>query len=275
MNEFEPLKAFYVRAVGLAPRAALVLALLVAGLIASAVLRRLARWLTRRTGVEAMAESAGVSKMLYTIGAKRGLAELIGSLAWIAGLLVTFAAIADVLALPAVSALTALAVRFLPKLFAAGAVLLGGLWVAALVRRLLRRLAERDKDLESPDLVAQLAYYLIVVVTVTWAAEQADISTGIIDSLLKIVLGLALAALALAFGLGFRTAFESISARHYYERMLQPGDKIRVGDTEGVVLRFSAIAIIVQTELGERIIPCRTLLNVEPLEDDAGGDDDA
>lgn len=267
----DPLKELSMRLLAYAPKALLVLAVLLVGLIASSVLRRVGIWLVKHTGLESAAESAGISKMLYAVGAKKGLANLFGSLAYLAGLLLTLAAVADLLSLPAVSTLTSLAVQFLPKLFAAGAVLLGGLWLAAVVRRVLREFGKRNEELDSPDLVAQIAYYVIVTITVTWSAQQAGLSTGIIDSLIQIVVGLGLFSLALAFGLGFRTLMTHIAARHYYERMLQPGDKVRVGDLEGIVLRYSPIALIVETEQGERIVPCASLLDktidVQPMDD--------
>ena len=51
--------------------------------------------------------------------------------------------------------------------------LLGGIAVATAVRRVLLALAKRREDVDAPDFVAQLAYYVIVVVATTLAAEQA------------------------------------------------------------------------------------------------------
>ena len=257
-----------------APRAALVVAVLLVGLILSSVARRVVRWLTQKTGLESFAEKIGVAKPLYAIGARGGIAELLGRIAWFAGLLLTLSAVADLLELAAVSSVTALTVKFLPRLLAAAAILLGGMAVAAFVRNLLRAVGEKRDDVDAPDFVAQLAYYVIVIVAVTLAADQAGLQTGIVESLILIAVGVSLAGVALAFALGARDTFRNLTTRHYYEKMVRPGDRVRVGDHEGVVVEYSPIAIILSTGRGKRVVlPCNMLssmaVTVECLEVEA------
>lgn len=245
-----------------APRAALVLGVLVMGLILSAVARRLVRWLARKTGLEAFAEKIGVAKPLYAVGARDGIAELLGRVAWAAGLLLTLSAVADLLHLEAVSAVTALAVRFLPRLLAAAGVLLGGMAVAAVVRNVLKAVGKDREDVEAPDFVAQLAYYVIVTVAITLAADQAGLQTGIVESLIVVVVAITLAAVGLSFALGARGVFRHLTARHYYQKLVKLGDTIRVGDRTGVVIGFSPVAVVLRAERGERIVvPCGLLMD--------------
>lgn len=244
-----------------APRAALVVLVLIVGLILSSLAGRLVAWLTRKTGFEAFAEKVGIAKPLYAIGARDGIAKLLGRLASFAGLLLTLSAVADLLDLEAVAAVTSLVVRFLPRLLAAVGVLLGGLAVAALVRNVVRAVGGAREDVEAPDFVAQLAYYVIVTVAVTLAADQAGLQTGIVESLILVVVGISLAAVGLSFALGARAVFGHLTARLYYQKVVRPGDTLRVGDREGVVVGFSPIAVILRVERGVTlVVPCSQLM---------------
>ena len=264
------LELIWARALQVAPRVLLVLVVLIGGLIVSAILRRLGRWLVRKSGLEALAESVGIAKLLYAVGIKKGLAELVGSLAWLAGVLLTIAAVADLLDLEAVSTITALAIRFLPRLFAASAVLLAGIALASVVRRLVSRFGRRSDDLERPDFVAKLAQYVILTVTVALAADQAGLETDIVYALILVVVGVGLASVGLSFALGARPVFGKLAARHYFAGHAEPGDRVKVGDHEGVVVRYSAVAMVLDLGDGRQlVVPCDQLLAepvvVEPL----------
>ncbi len=258
-----------------APKAALVLGVALGGLVLASLAGRVAQWAVRKSGVEALAEKAGVAKVLYAVGFRRGAARMVGSLVWFAGLLLTLGAVADLLKLDAVSGVTSLAVKYLPRVLAAATMLLAGMSVAVLARNLITRLGSKGSELQDRGFAGQFAYYAILVVTVTLAADQAGLQTRIVESLIQIVAACGLAALALAFALGAREVFHNLTARHYYERTLHPGDHVSVGDDHGIVVRFTPIALVIRTDTGEKILPARRLMestvSVRAPGDDADG----
>jgi len=269
MTELQPMRRLVDQLLAAAPKAALVLGVLLAGLIASALLRRLARWAVRHTGLEAAAERAGVAKVLYGVGLKRGLAHFLGQMVWIAGLLFTFAAVAELLGLPAVAAATGAIIGFLPKILAAGAVLVGGLLFGGVLRNLLLRIGRDRADLESPRFVAALVYYLTLTVSVIMAVQQVGLETDLVNALVKIVVAGVTLAAGVAFALGSWRALQNVVARYYCRRVLRPGDRVRVGEREGVLLRFSAVSAIIRGDERELIVPCSVLLE-QPLEVERG-----
>lgn len=244
----------------IAPRAAMVLVVLVVGIVLSLLARSLTRWGVRRSGLEGAAEGVGAARLLHGIGYKRSLADLLGQVVWIAGLLCTFAASAEVVGLSAVTAGTAVLVGFLPRLLAGVGVLVGGLLLAGFLETVLLRFGRKRDDVESPRFVALLVYYAIVVVAVTMGVQQVGLDTKLINAMLKIVLGGAALSLAAAFALGSRQAFQNLIARYYYERLVRPGDRVKIGDSQGLLVRYSPLAAVIRIDGGERIIPCRLLL---------------
>ncbi|MDH3726006.1 MAG: mechanosensitive ion channel [Myxococcales bacterium] len=247
----------------LAPRIALVVGVLLLGLLVSVVLRRATRWGVRRVGLEDLGERAGISKALYALGIRRGLASFLGEVAFYAGLLITFSAVAELLGLDALAELGSTLTRFLPRALAAVLVFVGGLWLAGWLRGLVLRLGEREERLESPVLVAQIVYYAVFVIAITLAAQQAGLDTDLITLVIGIAVGGLVFGFALVFALSARTVFQNIIARHYCESSIRPGDEVEVEGVRGRVVRYTTVSVVLTTESGEaRLVPCSALLEL-------------
>jgi len=77
---------------------------------------------------------------------------------------------------------------------------------------------------------------------------------------LVVLAAITAAAIALAFALGSRHSFHNLVAGHFFSRLARPGDTIRVGDVEGVVIRYFGVCVVLKTETGEVAVPCKVLL---------------
>lgn len=245
----------------LLPTAALFVAVVIGGLIASSIASRTARWAIEKTGLDALAERAGAARLLYAIGVRKGVAHFIGGLVWAAGLLATGAAAADILGLEALSAGAAALIAFLPRLAAAGLVLCVGAGVAGVVRRAAVGFGQRRGDVDRPELLGNLAYYGVMTVAVIVASDQAGLETSLVETLLIVLAAITAAAIALAFALGSRHSFHNLVAGHFLSRLARPGDTIRVGDVEGVVIRYFGVCVVLKTAEGEVAVPCKVLLD--------------
>jgi hypothetical protein len=256
------------------PKIALVLAVLIAGIIISALLRRATRWLVRKTGLEALGERVGASKALYAIGAKGSVAHLLGTVVWIAGLLLTFSVIAEMLALPGLAEGVAAVTGFLPRLIAAGFVLVAGMFLADMVRTLVIRTGERRDGarLESPALVGQVLYYTVLTVAVAMAVGQVGLETDLINVLIAVVAGALFLSLGLAFALGVRGVVKNVTARHYLQGVCAPGDRLTIAGERGVVLRFTATSVVLEAPDGAHVVvPCALALEAAVRVRRAGG----
>jgi len=259
----EAVQQAWERIAALAPRIALVLGLLLLGFVVSLVLRHATRWAVRKVGLEELGERAGISKALYALGIRRGLASFLGEVAFYAGLLITFSAVADLLGLDAVAELGGALARFLPRALAALLVFVGGLWLAGWLQGLVLSLGEREERLESPKLVARIVYYSVLVITITLAAEQAGLDTDLVTLVIGIAVGGLVSGFALAFALSARGVFQSVIARRYCESSIRPGDEIEVEGVTGRVVRYTAVSVVLTTDDGEeRLVPCSALIDL-------------
>lgn len=256
----EPLEHLVNELIGYAPRVALFFVVVLGGWLMSRIARRVTVWAVRRTGLEALAERAGTAKLLYAVGLKDGAAQALGLVVWLACILLTVAAAAEMLGLSAVAAGISVVMGFLPRLLAAAIVLIAGLAFAALLRGVVQRVGKGRSDIDDPGLLGQLLYYLILTVTVVMSADQAGLETQLVSTLVTIAAAAVLAGFALAFALGSRSTFQNLVATHYFRRAVRPGDQVRVGPHEGVVVRFSPVGIVLRSADGEIVVPCKTLM---------------
>jgi small-conductance mechanosensitive channel len=254
------LQSLYAQAAHFAPAAGLIVAIIVVGLVASSILRRLVRLFVRKSGLESLAERAGVARALYAVGAREGLASFLGSVTYVAGLVATFTAVSEKLELTVVSSLTTAALRYAPRLVTALAILVGSLLLGSFVQGIVERAAGRRKDVDSPALTAKAARVLVLVIGITLAAEQAGLEVRFVTMLFELLLGMLGLGLALAFALGSYSIVRAMAARHYYKPLVRVGDTITIGADRGTVVRFGQTAIVLRSDDGERIVPCTRLL---------------
>ena len=243
------------------PKALMLLAVVIGGVIVSAIARRAARWLVEKSGIDALAEKAGAARFLYAVGIRQGVGHVVGSLVWIAGLLLTGATTAEMLGLPGIANGVSALIAFLPRLAAAVAVIVAGAALAGLLRRLVEGFGRRRPDVEQPELLANLVYYAVITVAVIVGAGQAGLETGLIESLLTTVIAIGFAAIGLAFALGSRASFHNLVAGHFFRRLARPGDRVRVGELEGTIVRYFGVSVVVRTAEGEVAVPCDVLLD--------------
>jgi hypothetical protein len=248
--------------VDLAPVAGSVLLLLAAGLVASWLARRLVVLLVRRTGLEAIAETVGLVRVLYALQIQSSLTEVLARLSVIAIWLTVAMSMADVVGLPGIAEGFAAVVEFLPKVLTATVIMAVGLAGADLARRVMEGIGKKRPELAAPGLLASGAYYTVIAVFASTAVQHVGIQTVILDQLLLLLVGVAAGTLGLSMALGARKVVDNAVARHYGQQLARPGDGVTVGDLQGIVIRYDALTVTIRDNHGnDHVLPCAVLLS--------------
>lgn len=153
--------------------------------------------------------------------------------------------------------LTAAATRLLtglPDLLVALVVLVLGWALAVTVRTLLRQVLEPVRP-GVADVVAPLAFWSVLVLTVLIAADQVGIQVGLLRSVLLILIGGLVAAAAIALGLGTRDLVAEIVAGRHVEQIVGLGDVIEVAGLRGTVSGLGHASVRLLTAAGEVELP--------------------
>lgn len=243
------------------PRVAAVVLVAAIGIVVAVFAGRGVSWLVRRSGLEALAEKVGGSRVLYAIGIKSGIGGVLGNAASIGVLLITGSIVAEMLGLPIVADAAQALTAFLPRIVVASVILAVGVFMADLARNVIASVGERGSGLESPDVVAKIAYWGIVTIAITATADQLGIQTDIVRSLIVAAIATTLGSMGLALALGSRKVVGNIVARHYVENLVDVGDVIAVDSVVGEIVRITGTSVVLDAADGTHVFPHSTLLD--------------
>jgi small-conductance mechanosensitive channel len=235
---------------GFLPRLGGALALLIIGLLLVRVLSMLLIKVLQRTGVDHLAQRAGIHDVLQSAGLGSSLARVLGRAVRIALSLVVIFAALSLLGLQFLSESLNQAVLALPKLFIAAALVLAGIVLGGVAHERADRLSAQI-DLPVP--LGRIAQVTVVAIFGIIAAAQIAVSTLVLLILIGIVLSGAAGTVALAFGLGGRDVARALSASRYLQHDYAIGQEISFGDIRGRIARIESTSTILDAADGTSI----------------------
>ncbi|MGB3052739.1 MAG: hypothetical protein WBB42_17185 [Polyangiales bacterium] len=171
-------------------------------------------------------------------------------------LLTTLMVAIDALGIPVFSRWIGGFAGHLPRLALAVVLVFGGIVAGRLARNAIIKTAIRMPASQARGL-ARFAQLSIVVATALIAAGQLGLDVSLLSAVFVILLAAALAAAALAFGLGAREVVADILAMHYVNKSYRIGQVVRLGSDEGRIVRTTRTAVFLESADGEISIPGR------------------
>lgn len=214
-----------------------------------------------KLGLDRLMTGAGVTKLLSRIGITAPVSAVIGKILYWFVMLTFIVSAAETLGLARVSSTLDAFALYLPKVFGAALILLAGLLLSHLVSGIVRGAAE-SIGVDYAGGLGRFAQGLLVIITVSLTIGQLQIETALLNTVIAIVLISFGAAAALALGLGSRQVVSQILAGVYVRELYQVGDRIRVGEIEGVIDEIGTVKTTLIDDRGAVVsISNRTLLD--------------
>lgn len=245
---------------GFVPRLLGALAVVVVGVLVAKLVNVLFSRGLAKLGLDRVVAGAGGGKLFGRVGIKAPLSQLIGRTLYWFVLLIFLVSAAESLGLPRVSEALDVVALYVPKMFGAAVILLAGILFSQLVGTLVRNAAE-GVGLEYVNGLARLVQGLVVVITVSVAIGQLEVRAELLNYVIAIALVSVGLALALAFGLGSRELVGQILSGIYVRELYDVGQRIRVGEVEGVIEEVGATKTLLSTDEGDWVsVPNRDLL---------------
>lgn len=219
------------------------------------LLARLSRWLILRVGTE-LDHLTQRTRLGAAMRLRWPMSSILASAVYWLVLLVFLTAAAQSLGLPGLSEWIKKLLAYLPTLFIAGLVLFAGLALGGLARDrvVAGALAARIAHAE---LLGSFVRFLVVTLIIVAGLDQMGVEVKLVEYLLILFTAAALAALALAFGLGAGPTVANIIAVRNVKRHYRPGQRIRVGEIEGKILELSSAFVVLDTDRGRTLVPAR------------------
>jgi hypothetical protein len=177
--------------------------ILIIGWIIAKLLKRLFVKLLRLVRLNYLTEKSGIDKFLSEGGVKANSIDILGTLLYWIIMLIVIMATLNSLNLTAASILFNEIMLYIPNIIVAIVILIIGIYLARMVSQILKTSLKSMQD-KTSDLISQITYISIVILTVFVTLGQLNIAQEIVTSAFQIIFGAICLALALAFGLGGR-----------------------------------------------------------------------
>ena len=182
------------------------------------------------------------------------LSRVLASIVYYFILIVFTMAAVEALGMDMLSVMMADLVAYLPNAIVAFVVLIGGIFLADFIKRLVLTTC-RSLGIPSGNLIANAVFYFILLNIVLIALSQAQLQTEFMETNISIILAGIAGAFAIGYGMASRHIMGNILASFYNRNQLQVGDEVSIDGKRGEVIQLNSVNITLRTEDSEYTIP--------------------
>ncbi|PCJ92715.1 MAG: hypothetical protein COA50_15545 [Flavobacteriaceae bacterium] len=173
-------------------------------------------------------------------------------------ILVFIIIVADIMQLQVISNEIANLLRYLPVLFTALIIFMGGMYVAKMVKEMLVRIFE-SFEMGGSKIVSGVVFCIITIFVSITALNHAGVDTTIITNNFTIILGAFLFAVALGLGLGSKDVISDLLRTFYARKNYAVGDRIEMNDLKGTIDAIDNTFLTLNTKNGKIVIPIKEI----------------
>jgi small-conductance mechanosensitive channel len=229
-----------------------IIVILVAWLFARLVAGGLER-LLRAVKFDQMAERLKLTAFLSHSNIKLSPSAIIGRFIYWIFVLLIIASAAETLNWTAVSYQIQRFLDYLPNLITAILVFVVGAYLSSLVRDFIRS-SMGSLGISTGRILSSAIYYVLFIMVVLTAMEQAKVDTRILSTNLLIVIGAIMLAAAISYGYASREVLSNILAGFFNKRTFQKGMIIEIDGIRGTIVEITNIAVTLRTGDNEKVV---------------------
>ena len=211
-----------------------------------------------KIGLDKLGEKIKDMELLRKYDFDFKLSHVISTVVYVLIMLFLSVSAADTLGVPAISNMFLMLVNFIPKLIVAIMMTLLGLFVSDLARKFVETLC-KSFNIASGKLISMAVFFFLGFISIILALGQAGINTNLLESSFNIIL----AALALAFSVGYGLASKdiliNILSSIYSRKKYSIGDLVEIQGVKGTITTIDNTNIILESDGFKTSFPLKVL----------------
>jgi hypothetical protein len=145
----------------------------------------------------------------------------------------------------------------LPRLLGGAAILVGGALLSVVVRDIAAR-SLSQLGVDQARTVARVLQFVVLVTAFVVGVDQLGVQVTFLVTMIAIITGGVVFSVGLAFGLGATSLVRNLIAARDARWHYSPGQRVRVGETEGELLEITPTVFVLATQMGRVTLPART-----------------
>lgn len=222
----------------------------VIGWIVAKFLKKFCIKVFSQIGINKLGDYSGVHESLIQFGVKQKLSDILAQLIYLLSLLIVLTMTAEILKFEKLSQGITQFIAFLPNVFAAMMMLLGGMILANFISSSIQNVAE-NSHFEQGHKIAKMIKILILTIFSILALSQMQIETDLLRYVVIIVLVSVTLIFSIAIGTGSIDVAKNIVSGLYMKEIIEVGDYIKFMEEEGEVIQISSLGLLVQKSNNE------------------------
>jgi Conserved TM helix/Mechanosensitive ion channel len=249
---------------GVVPTLFAAITLLVAGYFISNIISRIITTMLEKIGIDKLADKLNEIDVVQQYDISIRPSAVVGRIVKYFLTLIFLIMATDVLGMAAVSQLVRDVINYVPSLVIAMLVMVVALFIANALKGIVVT-ACRSIGVPSPNLIGNVIFYFVFLTGMVSALSQAKVDTDFVKSNLSIILGGAVGAFALGYGLASRDMMANFLGSMYSRRRFRIGDVIRIDNMVGRIVALDNTSVVLNAPDRQIIIPLSKLTR-EPVE---------
>lgn len=239
-------------------------AILILGWLLARFISKMMQKLLKAIKIDKLGEKINEIDILEKANVKILPSNVISKLLYYILMLVVITAALEVLSLDQLSQQVTKLIEYIPKLFSATLILIGGLIVANAIKGLLNA-AFQSLNIASGKLISSFVFYFIFISVLLSALPQADFQVDFLQDNLTIIIGGIVFAFAIGYGFASRNIMSNLLAALYSKNKFRVGDDIKIEGTRGTIVEMDSTSLTLETS-DRRIVFPLNLLTTQRVE---------
>jgi len=235
----------------------LIILLLVGWLVAKVVRWSLSKAL-KAIKLQGMMDKMDLTPIMVRMGIT-DIAKTAGTIGyWFVMLLVLITA-AESIEMDTISSGLAALMAFLPKIFAALVILVLGMLMSNLIKKIVFT-ATDSIGLSGAQVISNVVYYILLIFVLITAIDQTGVDTTLIRNNVTLIFAAILLAFAASYAFASRDIMTNMLSSFYSRDRYREGMNLKIGDVEGHVVAVDNLSITIKTTDKKVVIPIKKLL---------------
>lgn len=261
---FGSLESVLNQIVGVLPKLAGALFLLLFGWLCAKLVSALVARLLRRIGLDALAEKLNQTDMFREAHLTIRPVKIIRQFLYWTLMLIFVLSAAETLELHIVTEQISALIQYIPQLLTSLIILTLGFYLANAIKDMVYN-ACRSFNIPSGKVISSVAFYILFIAIAITALNQAGINTDIITSNLTLLIGGVVFAFAIAYGFAARNVLSSMLTSFYSRGNFRVGQEIEIDKYRGTIVRMDSVSFTLDAGDTLVVIPLNRLLNDEVI----------
>ncbi|MEL6637907.1 MAG: mechanosensitive ion channel domain-containing protein [Bacteroidota bacterium] len=230
------------------------------GWIVSRIITRIIKRLLQTIGIDRLAERLNEIDIVQQNNIRVVPSHVLSRLVYYLLMLIFSIVAAEILQVEPVSQLVRDIINYIPLAISGALVLIVGIVIAEALKNIVLTTTE-SLGIPSAKIIGTFVFYFVLIMSIVTALSQVGIDTDFLATNLSIMIGGAVAAFALGYGLASKDTMANFLASFYSKNRFVIGDVITVDNVKGEIVHMDSNALTLQIEGARVVIPLSKLTN--------------